>query len=97
MVSLFYSGSIFYNKSIIQNVYFIYFLTKNPASAENFAYTADILSLCVCGAQVKKTKGEQVTVCFLCGEEIFKNNNTNNRSLNDLCFRKVGELSYSFK
>ena len=97
MVSLFYSGSIFYNKSIIQNVYFIYFLTKNPASAENFAYTADILSLRVCGAQVKKTKGEQVTVCFLCGEEIFKNNNTNNRSLKDLCFRKVGELSYSFK
>ena len=40
---------------------------------------------------------EQVTVCFLCGEEIFKNNNINNRSLNDLCFGKVGELSYSFK
>ena len=84
MVSLFYSGSIFYYKSIIQNVYFIYFLTKNLASAENFAYTVDILSLRVRGTQVKKTEGEQVTVC--CGEEILKNNNMNNRSLNDLCF-----------
>ena len=65
MVSLLYSGSIFYNKSIIQNVYFIYFLTKNLASAENFAYTVNILSLRVRGAEVKKTEGEQVTICFL--------------------------------
>ena len=72
MVSLLYSGSILYNKSIIQNVYFIYFLTKNLASAENFAYTVDILSLRVRGAEVKKTEGEQVTICFLCREEIFK-------------------------
>ena len=78
MVSLLYSGSIFYNKSIIGNVYFIYFLTKNRASAENFAYTVDILSLRVRGAEVKKTEGEQVTICFLCREEILKKNN--NRS-----------------
>ena len=70
MVSLLYSGSIFYNESIIQNVYFINFLTKNLASAENFAYTVDILSLRVRGAEVKKTEGEQVTICFLCREEI---------------------------
>ena len=69
MVSLSYSGSIFYNKSIIQNVYFIYFLTKNLGRAENFAYTVDILSLRVRGAEVKKTKGEQVTICFLCGKK----------------------------
>ena len=74
MVSLLYSGSIFYNKSIIRNVYFIYFLTKNLASAEKFAYTVDILSLRVRGAEVKKTEGEQVTICFLCREEILKKN-----------------------
>ena len=72
MVSLLYSGSIFYNKSIIQNVYFIYFLTKNLASTENFAYPEDILSLRVRCAEVKKTEGEQVTICFLCREEILK-------------------------
>ena len=58
------------------------------ASAENFAYTADILSVRVCGAQAKKTEGEQVTVCFLCGEEILKNNNINNRSLQWSLFQK---------
>ena len=86
MVSLFYSGSKINNKSIIQNVYFIFFLTKNLGRAENFAYTVDILSLGVRGAEVKKTKGEQVTLCFLCREEISKNNNNINRSVNDLCF-----------
>ena len=32
----------------------------------------DILSLRVRGAEVKKTEGEQVIICFLCREEIFK-------------------------
>ena len=84
MVSLLYSGSIFYNKSIIQNVYFIYFLTKNLASAENFAYTVNILSLRVRGAEVKKTESEQVTICFLCREEILKKQQS--ITSNDLCF-----------
>ena len=84
MVSLLYSGSIFYNKSIIRNVYFIYFLTKNLASAENFAYTVEILSLRVRGAEVKKTEGEQVTICFLCSEEILKKQQS--ITSNDLCF-----------
>ena len=60
------------NKSIIRNVYFLYFLIKNLASAENFTYTVDILSLRVRGAEVKKTEGEEVTICFLCREEILK-------------------------
>ena len=84
MVSLLYSGSIFYNKSIIRNVYVIYFLTKNLASAENFAYTVDILSLRVRGAEVKKTEGEQVTICFLCREEILKKQQS--ITSNNLCF-----------
>ena len=84
MVSLLYSGSIFYNRSIIRNVYFIYFLTKNLASAENFAYTVDILSLRVRGAEVKKTEGEQVTICFLCREEILKKQQS--ITSNNLCF-----------
>ena len=45
------------------------FLTKNLGRAENFAYAIDILSLRVRGAEVKKTKGEQVTICFLCGKK----------------------------
>ena len=32
----------------------------------------DILSLRVRSAEVKKTAGEQVIICFLCREEIFK-------------------------
>ena len=32
----------------------------------------DILSFRVRGAEVKKTEGEQVIICFLCREEIFK-------------------------
>ena len=32
----------------------------------------DILSLRVAGAEVKKTEGEQVIMCFLFREEIFK-------------------------
>lgn len=32
----------------------------------------DILSLRVHGAEVRKTKGEQVIICFLCREEIFR-------------------------
>ena len=68
MVSLFYSGSIVYNKSIIQNVYFIYSLKKFLRVQKNLVYTVDILSLRVLGAEVKKTEGEQVTICFLCRE-----------------------------
>ena len=68
MVSLFYCGSIFYNKSVTQNVYFIFSLKKILASAENLVYTVDILSLRVLSAEVKKTEGEQVTICFLCRE-----------------------------
>ena len=68
MVSLFYSGSIVYNKSIIQNVYFIYSLKKLLRVQKNLVYTADILSLRVLGAVVKKTEGGQVTICFLCRE-----------------------------
>ena len=72
MVSIFYSDSMFYSKSIIQNVYFIYSLTKDLASAENFAYTVDVLSLRVRGAEVKKTEGKHVTRCFLCREKVLK-------------------------
>ena len=68
MVSLFYSGSIVYNKSIIQNVYFIFSLKKFLRVQKNLVYTVDILSLRVLGAVVKKTEGEQVTICFLCRE-----------------------------
>ena len=68
MVSLFYSGSIVYNKSIIQNVYFIYSLKKFLRVQKNLVCTVDILSLRVRGAEVKKTEGEQVTICFLCRE-----------------------------
>ena len=32
----------------------------------------DILSLRFHGAEVKKTQGEQVIICFLCREEVFK-------------------------
>ena len=66
MVSLFSSGLIFYCNSIIQNVYVILFLTKNLASPETFAYR--YLALRVRSAEVKKTKGVQVIICFLCGD-----------------------------
>ena len=68
MVSLFYCGSIFYNKSVTQNVYFIFSLKKFLRVQKNLVYTVDILSLRVLGAEVKKTEGEQVTICFLCRE-----------------------------
>ena len=76
-------------------MFILYFLTKNLASAENFAYTVDILSLRVRGAEVKKTEGEEVTICFLCREEILKKQQS--ITSNDLCFRKVAEQSYCFK
>ena len=44
------------------------FFKKILASAENLVYTVDILSLRVFGVEVKKTEGEQVTICFLCRE-----------------------------
>ena len=71
MVSLFYCGSIFYNKSVTQNVYFIFSLKKFLRVQKNLVYTVDILSLRVLSAKVKKTEGEQVTICFLCREYVF--------------------------
>ena len=68
MVSLFYCGSIFYNKSVTQNVYFIFSLKKFLRVQKNLVYTVDILSLRVLSAKVEKTEGEQVTICFLCRE-----------------------------
>ena len=69
MVSPFYCGSIFYNKSVTQNVYFIFSL-KKLLRVQKILYIRQIScpALGVLGAEVKTTEGEQVTICFLCRE-----------------------------
>lgn len=41
----------------------------------------DILSLRVRGAEVKKTEGEQVIICFLCREEVLKKSTVNHSTI----------------
>ena len=55
---------------MIQNVYLFFFFKITLRFLK--ILHIDILSLRVRGAEVKKTEGEQVIICFLCREEIVK-------------------------
>ena len=84
MVSLFYSGLIFYCNSIIQNVYFILLLTKNLASPETFAYRY----LAFACSQRGRKENQRCTghhMFSMWGSRI-SIKKTNNRSLDDFCF-----------
>ena len=52
-------------------MFILFFLQKLLLRFQKILHI-DILSLRVRGAEVKKTQGEQVIICFLCKEEVFK-------------------------